>query len=80
MDSSLLLEGGLGATATLAIVEAFKRARMNTRYAPLCSLIVGMLLSILVGLGLHSDLVTILVMGFGFGGVASHGYSIAKKM
>lgn len=79
MDSFILVESGLGIAATAAIVQSCKKAGLKAKYAPLLSLAVGMSLSVVYGVVSMADPVSIIVMGFLFGGVASHGYDVVKK-
>ena len=79
MDTSLLIEGGIGIAATAAIVQSVKMAGMRSRYAPILSLVIGMTLSVVYSFITNTDPVETLILGFLFGGVASHGYDVVTK-
>lgn len=83
MEQEILLLGqGILAVLTGGIVEAIKRAGMDSKYAPLVSLSVGLLLG-LTSSFLAPDKVTVYTGLFGgllAGLVASGGYSAIKKM
>lgn len=80
MEPSIFIEGGLGIAATAAVVEAAKRAGLRSKYAPAMSLVVGWCLALVWHLASSNDWPTTIVLAFLFGGVASHGYDLTKKL
>ena len=79
MDSSLLLETGIGAAAVVAVCEAMKKAGLPKKFVPLFSLIIAMALAVVWAIATGVGPAETIVYGLLFGGVASQGYDIVKK-
>lgn len=77
---TLAERGGIYTTAliTVIVVQAIKQTKLNNRYMPLWSLLIGAISGIFVGIVFHSDILIGVVDGLVAGAVAAGSFDVIK--